>query len=360
MGSRLDLTIMPTEDCNFRCVYCYERFSKGAMSSSNISFLKKFILTNVRKYTGISVSWFGGEPLEAINEMENITEILLMACKKRNIPYDAGIVTNGYNLTVDVLQKLIKMRVTQIQVTIDGTRENHNKYKCHKDGIPTFDVVLENLKYIRDYCTKNTLSIIVRTNVSFEILENINEIIDFYHEEFSKDKRFSFFFRPIADWGGESIKQIAGDIFDSSQFNTMYEKIAAHTTYLNYKLYHSELTKGIDICYAAKDNAYVIGSDLTLYKCSCKFNENYNIIGKINEKGQFDINEDLALKWVMIGATPRKECEECVLYPVCHNAACIADVVDGKISGSICPHMKHNLDSYLRILSRDPQYCMEL
>jgi uncharacterized protein len=28
---KLDLTLLPTEKCNFRCVYCYEEFEHGAM-----------------------------------------------------------------------------------------------------------------------------------------------------------------------------------------------------------------------------------------------------------------------------------------------------------------------------------------
>ena len=29
---RLQLILMPTEQCNFRCTYCYESFSNGRMS----------------------------------------------------------------------------------------------------------------------------------------------------------------------------------------------------------------------------------------------------------------------------------------------------------------------------------------
>lgn len=172
MDSRLDLTIMPTEECNFRCSYCYESFKKGKISQENIENFRKFIFNNLRKYTGLSVSWFGGEPLEAVQEMEAISQILLSACKKRKIPYDAGVVTNGYNLTPNVLEKLIKMKVRQIQITIDGTRENHNKYKRLKDGSPTYDVVLNNMRYIRDYCKCATLSVIIRTNVSHDLVQD--------------------------------------------------------------------------------------------------------------------------------------------------------------------------------------------
>lgn len=360
LGSRLDLTILPTENCNFRCSYCYETFEKDKMTREAIEQFKKCIYVNIRKYTGVSVAWFGGEPLEAVHEMEIITDAILSACKKRKIPYEAGIVTNGYNLTPDVLKKLIRMRVRQIQVTIDGTQENHNKYKRLQDGSPTYDVVLNNLRYIRDHCKYNTLSVVIRINVSRDLVQDMDDVIAFFHKEFGYDRRFSFFFRPVGNWGGERVKEIEDKVFKLSQVNAVYDKIAQNTTLLNYKMYYLELTKGIEICYAAKSNAYIVGADLKLYKCSCKFHEVCNCIGNINEFGKAQIEENLLSKWTLVGVNPTSKCNQCVLYPVCHNAACIVDSVGGKIVGSVCPHMKQNLDCYLEILSRDPAYCVSL
>lgn len=188
----------------------------------------------------------------------------------------------------------------------------------------------------------------------------IDSVIEFYNKEFGKDRRFSFFFRPVGDWGGDRVKEIENNVFKSSQFYIVYDKIANCSTTLNYKMYYLELTKGVDICYAAKKNAYIVGSDLKLYKCSCKFDEPKNLIGQINEFGEAHINELLSSKWTSVGLSMLSKCDHCVLYPVCHNAACIADSVGGKHSGSVCPHMKTNLNSYLEILSNDSRYCTKI
>jgi len=356
MSSRLDLTIMPTEDCNFRCKYCYESFKKGKMTDSTISGLKKFLIKNIRKYTGISVSWFGGEPLEAIDNIKNISKFVIDICKKRGIPYDSGIVTNGYNLNLTMLDELIKLRVRQIQVTLDGTKYNHDRYKVLKNGSPTYDIVLENLRSIRDNCDKR-LSIVVRTNVSMDILDDLEQITSFYSNEFGKDKRFSFFFRPVGDWGGESVKKVSNAVLDKKMYSLMYERLSNCSTPLNYKMYYNELTKNVDICYAAKDNAYIIGSDGDLYKCSCKFEDCENKIGHLSDDGNMILDSNLSSKWLMAGLeTSMTKCNKCILYPVCHRASCIADYVAKRTEIPTCPHMKYSLNSYLKLLADDPQY----
>ena len=61
------LTILPTEQCNFRCVYCPEEFSRGKMSEEVQKAIIRYVRQNINAYTGLRVSWFGGEPLLAMD-----------------------------------------------------------------------------------------------------------------------------------------------------------------------------------------------------------------------------------------------------------------------------------------------------
>jgi uncharacterized protein len=64
----LGLIILPTEACNFRCVYCYETFEHGKMNPILVQALKKFITSRISDLSSLSISWFGGEPLCAWKE----------------------------------------------------------------------------------------------------------------------------------------------------------------------------------------------------------------------------------------------------------------------------------------------------
>lgn len=47
----LHLIILPTENCNFRCIYCYESFKKGKIKKEVVRGIKNFIYHRIKKLT---------------------------------------------------------------------------------------------------------------------------------------------------------------------------------------------------------------------------------------------------------------------------------------------------------------------
>lgn len=358
MGSQLDLTILPTENCNLRCKYCYESFQKGKMSNENQRRIIRFLKKNLYKYTELNVSWFGGEPTTAMNVIENLSTEMIQCCEKRSIQYQAGITTNGYNLTYENFMLLLKLKVRTFQVTLDGTQEYQDRFKRTVDDKPTFERVFNNLKQIRDRCKSNTFSLIIRTNISSDSLEDIPKILKLYKEQFGNDKRFSFYFRPVGDWGGDRVKEITDSVVKKENYFTVYKRLAESNIRLNYMMYYTELTNDIDICYAARKNSYIIGSDLQIYKCSVIFDDPLNQIGFIDENGVMVLDESKQAKWIMTGLKGGniKKCKSCILKGPCYNSTCIADQVRGKTEYN-CPHMYKSLDDFLLLLSTSEKYC---
>lgn len=56
----LYLTILPTEQCNFRCSYCYENFLRGKMPDAIQEQLCEFVEKKIHFEKGLMVNWFGG------------------------------------------------------------------------------------------------------------------------------------------------------------------------------------------------------------------------------------------------------------------------------------------------------------
>lgn len=67
--SHLSLVIAATSNCNFRCVYCYERsvLRASTMSEATQEAIVKFVESEAPHLESFTVTWYGGEPLLALD-----------------------------------------------------------------------------------------------------------------------------------------------------------------------------------------------------------------------------------------------------------------------------------------------------
>lgn len=122
----LNLTIAPTMKCNFRCPYCYEKgVEYRTMDQQVIDGTIDFIQRMKEKSEKLEVTWYGGEPLLAMDIIERISEKAIKIFGKEN--YNANMVTNGYLLTGEIAEKLEKLQIERLQITLDGEPGIHNK-----------------------------------------------------------------------------------------------------------------------------------------------------------------------------------------------------------------------------------------
>lgn len=71
----ISLTIIPTYRCNFGCTYCFEEHSKTEIMSDEIQLeICKYVERRLKaKAGGLSVSWYGGEPLLAPKVIDRLS-----------------------------------------------------------------------------------------------------------------------------------------------------------------------------------------------------------------------------------------------------------------------------------------------
>ena len=102
-ANHLTLTIAPTMNCNFRCVYCYETKNLAQTSSMMSEDVQEAIIQllkrKARSIEELHIVWYGGEPLLALDIIENLSKQMIQIAEENNITYDAIMVTNGYFLT---------------------------------------------------------------------------------------------------------------------------------------------------------------------------------------------------------------------------------------------------------------------
>ena len=154
--NKLKLDIPISNRCNFICPYCFERDTLGQQKKSPLeeSLKKKFqkdlilYIDKVREkcaFDGIEIVWYGGEPLTEATYLCELNDKLLHYSNLNGTTYSNTIVTNGYLLSNDVLEKLRLQNVRYIQVTIDGVKEKHNARRTTRERADTYSVILHNI-----------------------------------------------------------------------------------------------------------------------------------------------------------------------------------------------------------------------
>ncbi|UEX89533.1 radical SAM protein [Staphylococcus ratti] len=352
----LFISILPTEDCNFRCVYCFEHFKRGAMNqdiqSGTINFIKKTL--EKFGYRHLHINWYGGEPLYSLNVIEKLSEELMEYCHKNKIEYSSSITTNGYLLNSKVFAKLCEYKVLNYTVTLDGIKEEHDKTRVLKNGGSTFDIIVKNLKNMKNSDIEFELQL--RQNYSSSALEKLDSFLLYYNNEFADDHRFkNVDLRPIFEYNGYNEGNYEECIINHNKFEGL-ERAS------NYRLFNKKLKFYIQpggiVCNASNPNYWMIGSDGKLMRCNIELDtEERNIVGQIF-RDNYEIYVGKLSKWLDAGKED-KTCMSCIFSPNCQGAFCAQKRFDNEREGvkeQPCPDEKYNLASILKLVYKEIDY----
>ncbi len=182
------LTIVPTMACNCRCSYCYELHTKGKMTAEVIRNLKTMILGEIKVLRHLRIGWFGGEPLMYSGIIDDISGFCLDLCAKEGVEYHAGITTNGYLLDDRNARMLNACGINTVHITLDGSRETHDKRRILVSGGPTFYRIYENIVGYLDADEKNEvyLRIHVTENAGPKDIRGIVETLKLFDRGYRK------------------------------------------------------------------------------------------------------------------------------------------------------------------------------
>ena len=123
------LTIVPTDKCNLGCFYCYEDKAQWKnMSEETVSLTKKFVEVFLESSPTnmLSLTWFGGEPTLNLSCIEEIASFVKGVCERNKIDLYQYMVSNGTNINEKVIQRIKKIGIQGLQITVDGFKEDHD------------------------------------------------------------------------------------------------------------------------------------------------------------------------------------------------------------------------------------------
>lgn len=308
-SSVLNLTVIPTFLCNFKCDYCFEREKNNIYMSADIIDMLINFIASFSKVEGLSISWFGGEPLLSLNIIKQILDKI-----KDNISIpllNQSIISNGYNINEEVCNFFNQYKINKIQITFDGLPEAHDKIRVLKNGHGTFKKILSNIKLLCDKCPE--MQIKLRINVSQYNKHEYLHLKEYLYQEL----------------GRERITIYPGFIFCYNKSNTCLVRPSLTVEEKKSFLIQS---KEIDLpglcrkeCTATQLYSYVIGPRGELYKCWEDVNIPSKIIGHLNGKKD---NLDLMHTFMFMSCFQNSQCMNCSVLPICTGGCCRKRIIN--------------------------------
>lgn len=319
-GSKeLDVLLVPTNMCNFRCTYCFQSHANRVMGEDTEQRIIKFLKRKIPKSQIFRVGLFGGEPLLCADGLLRILNEANGICKTNGIPMAGEISTNGYLLTPDILEKLLRQRIFDFQVCVDGPKAFHNKTRPHITDSDSFTVIMDNLREIKNKVKSKNFRMTIRINLTPSVEPYLDDFIHELASEFGNNHCFQIAIQCVRDWGGDNITcdQIVDD--EPSRYKKWYERIRESGMYGAGRLYFNPFT----YCIAYRKNGFIIDYDGKITKCTHATTEENNI-GYIDEKGIEHITESKAAEWYVSDTdiVTESKCKNCVLYPFCMGGYC--------------------------------------
>lgn len=338
----LALTIAPTLECNFKCVYCYETPKKGFMSENVQNSLLKMIENKVSEgIKELSITWYGGEPMMAKKIVYSLSERILSICEPKNVLFNAFIITNASLMTEEDIQKLKNYHVTGAQITIDGPPDVHNARRINKSGKSSFDTLINNVNGLLNA----GIGVIVRINIDKNNISSTEELLDILQDRISKFQELKIDFGQVAPFT-EACKSIEGNCFDNEQYADillpMYEKVLQRGFTMNKMAVYPKLR--LNYCCTDYLTSYVIDFEGNIYKCWNDVGNVKNRCGHVDdEKNEFSNGN---IKWVSHNPLYYEKCASCNILPICMGG-CPYKVIE-KGQEPVCDSIKYNLELVLQ------------
>lgn len=319
-GSKeLDVVLIPTNMCNFKCTYCFQSHIENYMSEEAERRVVKFLEKKIPQCKMFRVGLFGGEPLLCADQLIRILTVANEICKKNGVPMVGEISTNGYLLTPEVFSSLLKLRVFDFQVCLDGPKEMHNKTRPHIRNEDSYSVIMQNIKSIKKNIKSKNYRFTIRINVTPQVEPFLDDFLKELSFDFKDDPCFQIAIQCVRDWGGENITcdQIVDE--EPSRYKRWYGRIRELNMLGASKLHFNPFT----YCTAYRKNGYTIDYDGSILKCTHSV-EDDNKVGFIDEYGNDIIDEWKTAKWFETSNDAEKMnvCSKCILYPFCMEGYC--------------------------------------
>lgn len=310
----LELILFPTEQCNFRCTYCYEDFAIGRMGDDVISGVRNLMSRRAPKLERLHLSYFGGEPLLNMRAIRAISSHGRALETAFGLTMTSSMTTNAFLLDADCLAELLTLNCTSYQISLDGWSTTHDKTRRQRNKKGSFETIWNNLLAVKR--TNFEFHYLLRVHLMpenmasvFELVRNINAHLD--------DDRFEIMFKKVGEWGGTNVEHPVVFEDGSMELAEAYDRLvqsAKRVSDVGVEEFGGTTSTGssspnsvqgrVDapklpyVCYASKANSFAVRANGRINKCTVALSNPKNDIGSINADGTLQLDPDKLAPWL--------------------------------------------------------------
>ena len=326
------LTIAPTLDCNFRCSYCYEKdnLRNSKMNNDIFKYLLKFIENQMKNIKVLGITWYGGEPLLAFDVIENLSYEIIKMCKNYDVNYVSGMVTNGYLLTRDKVEKFKDLNISNIQITLDGTQKYHDKKRYLKDGSGTFNKIINNIEKTIDILPSTS----IRINLDKNNKDDLQNFLKFLNKIDTKSK-LNVYIAKVKSYNDYD----KDCCLNNNEFIEEELNFCKRDGNISYPILSSSY------CSADTRNAFIINYDGNIYKCWQDIGILDKSVGYLNDLGLIFNHSKRYYDYMHYDVTIDENCYKCKFLPICMGG-CPNERLEYNTRD--CVKYKYMLDSFIK------------
>ncbi len=148
------LVVNVTSKCNLSCTYCYEYGEdKITEASTKPRFMDEptarqsvdFLFAESGDQQVVHLTFFGGETLLNFKVLKSALTYARERGAELGKAVDVSLTTNGTLLRPEIIDWLVENDVG-VTVSMDGSKEQHDKYRVFNNGAGSYDTVAPNVK----------------------------------------------------------------------------------------------------------------------------------------------------------------------------------------------------------------------
>lgn len=212
-----------TEQCNFRCTYCFIDKNPKIMSFETAERMIQQLYEMKKKYklTRIKIRLAGGEPLLELRLIKHIMDCISRTVEKGDTFFQIGLITNGSLLTRET-SKYFKENNIGLTISLDGVGKRNDITRKFSNGLGTFLYIEKGLLLAREFKILKNINI----TITPENIKGVSSVVEYCLKN-KITMRFGFFKQTNGTCGGVAVE-------DSSVIIPYFRKLLKKI-YLYYK-----------------------------------------------------------------------------------------------------------------------------